>query len=280
MYPTMGSALTMRSPSTTMRSRSTPWVAGCWGPMLSTMSAVARPPAPMPTVSSRCPPVVVMPAILPHRPLPGGGSAGAAREVVHRDGAALVVQADQDAVLGGLQSGNLLHGGRPGLLGLVRGDAVVVEDPGVLDDGDVVGQLAVLVLEGRALERGEGHAVVGEHGVVEALEGPPVERDDLRPAHLRQPGDGPEVVAAAGDIAGGGGRGRGGLGGGGAVRGAGGHRGRDRHGHRTTGAARPAAGRQRQGGDRAQGSSDLLVLHGTGVLSVCSSAPVCPAVSA
>src|SRR5690349_24496183 len=50
-----GSALTMRSPSTTMRSRSTPCVAGCCGPMLSTMSAVASPPAPTPTVSARPP---------------------------------------------------------------------------------------------------------------------------------------------------------------------------------------------------------------------------------
>src|SRR4051812_14936749 len=48
----IGSALTIRSPSTTMRSRSTPCVAGCCGPMLSTMSAVANPPAPMPTVSA------------------------------------------------------------------------------------------------------------------------------------------------------------------------------------------------------------------------------------
>src|SRR5690242_3245212 len=46
----IGSAVTIRSPSTTIRSRSTPCVAGCCGPMLSTMSAVARPPAPTPTV--------------------------------------------------------------------------------------------------------------------------------------------------------------------------------------------------------------------------------------
>src|SRR6478672_10418740 len=46
----MGSALTIRSPSTTIRRRRTPCVAGCCGPMLSTMSAVARPPAPTPTV--------------------------------------------------------------------------------------------------------------------------------------------------------------------------------------------------------------------------------------
>ena len=45
----------IRSPSSTTRSRSTPCVAGCWGPMLSTMSAVARPPAPMPTSSARWP---------------------------------------------------------------------------------------------------------------------------------------------------------------------------------------------------------------------------------
>src|SRR3954466_141659 len=70
----IGSALRMRSPSRTIRSRSTPWVAGCWGPMLSVMSAVARPPAPSPTVTSR-PPVTadrsvveVMAASLPHAP--------------------------------------------------------------------------------------------------------------------------------------------------------------------------------------------------------------------
>src|SRR5580765_3184583 len=58
----IGSALTMRSPSTTIRRRRTPCVAGCWGPMLSTMSAVARPPAPRPTVSSCWPgsPLVVV----------------------------------------------------------------------------------------------------------------------------------------------------------------------------------------------------------------------------
>ena len=48
----IGSALTIRSPSTTICRRSTPWVAGCCGPMLSTMSAVASPPAPTPTVSA------------------------------------------------------------------------------------------------------------------------------------------------------------------------------------------------------------------------------------
>src|SRR6478609_8411699 len=46
----IGSAVTIRSPSTTMRSRRTPCVAGCCGPMFRTMSAVARPPAPTPTV--------------------------------------------------------------------------------------------------------------------------------------------------------------------------------------------------------------------------------------
>src|SRR3954447_9848246 len=49
----------MRSPSTTSRSRSTPCVAGCCGPMLSTMSAVPRRDVsaapPTPTLSSRAP---------------------------------------------------------------------------------------------------------------------------------------------------------------------------------------------------------------------------------
>src|SRR5262249_56927211 len=52
MYPMIGSQETTRSPSRTSLSRSTPWVDGCWGPMLSTMSAVSR-PVPVPTVSSR-----------------------------------------------------------------------------------------------------------------------------------------------------------------------------------------------------------------------------------
>src|SRR3954454_5506996 len=41
MYPTIGSQPTIRSPSRVSRSRRTPWVAGCCGPMLSTMSVVA-----------------------------------------------------------------------------------------------------------------------------------------------------------------------------------------------------------------------------------------------
>src|SRR6478752_2794078 len=51
----IGSARRMRSPSRTIRSRSTPWVAGCCGPMLRVMSAVASPAAPMPMVTSRAP---------------------------------------------------------------------------------------------------------------------------------------------------------------------------------------------------------------------------------
>src|SRR3954470_16646271 len=52
MYPTIGSQATTRSPSRVSLSRSTPCVDGCWGPMLSTMSAVSS-PAPVPTVISR-----------------------------------------------------------------------------------------------------------------------------------------------------------------------------------------------------------------------------------
>ena len=55
--------MTMRSPSSTTRSRSTPCVAGCCGPMLSTMSAVARPPAPRPTSSARWPVSEVTPSV-------------------------------------------------------------------------------------------------------------------------------------------------------------------------------------------------------------------------
>src|SRR2546429_2576549 len=39
-----GSARTIRSPSTLTSTRSTPWVAGCWGPTLRTISSVWRPP--------------------------------------------------------------------------------------------------------------------------------------------------------------------------------------------------------------------------------------------
>src|SRR6185312_3815064 len=62
----------MRSPSTTIRSRRTPCVAGCWGPMLSTMSDVASPPAPTPTVSSTRP-------ILPRAPAAGRPAPSAGR---------------------------------------------------------------------------------------------------------------------------------------------------------------------------------------------------------
>src|SRR5437870_3761636 len=41
-----GSASTMRSPSTLTSTRSTPWVAGCWGPTFSTISSVCSTPAP------------------------------------------------------------------------------------------------------------------------------------------------------------------------------------------------------------------------------------------
>src|SRR5215213_1244436 len=43
MEPMMGSQWTTRSPSRVSLSRSTPCVAGCCGPMLSTMSVVAKP---------------------------------------------------------------------------------------------------------------------------------------------------------------------------------------------------------------------------------------------
>src|ERR1700716_2146173 len=39
-----GSARTIRSPSTLTSTRSTPCVAGCWGPTLRTISSVWRPP--------------------------------------------------------------------------------------------------------------------------------------------------------------------------------------------------------------------------------------------
>src|SRR3954469_14187271 len=69
MYPTIGSARVMRSPSRVIRSRRTPCVDGCCGPMLSTMSAVARPPAPIPTVSA------VLPAgAVPAGSVPSGGT--------------------------------------------------------------------------------------------------------------------------------------------------------------------------------------------------------------
>src|SRR5439155_8268070 len=38
------SARTIRSPSTLTSTRSTPWVAGCWGPTLRTISSVCSPP--------------------------------------------------------------------------------------------------------------------------------------------------------------------------------------------------------------------------------------------
>src|SRR3954469_13404255 len=53
----IGSARTIRSPSRVRARRSTPCVAGCCGPMLRTMSAVAM--SPVATVSSRRSPVVV-----------------------------------------------------------------------------------------------------------------------------------------------------------------------------------------------------------------------------
>src|SRR5215471_12936458 len=52
MYPMIGSAERTRSPSSTNFNRSTPWVEGCCGPMLSTMSAVSK-PVPVPTMTSR-----------------------------------------------------------------------------------------------------------------------------------------------------------------------------------------------------------------------------------
>src|SRR6478672_366110 len=134
----MGSAETIRSPSTTIRSRSTPCVAGCWGPMLRTMSADARPPAPRPTVSSR-PPVVVMPVSLPYaavRARRKGGSARAAGDVVGGGQPAPVVEADDDGVLPVAEGGELLDRRRPGLQRLVGRDAVVVEDPGVRGERD------------------------------------------------------------------------------------------------------------------------------------------------
>src|SRR3954471_1850480 len=57
----IGSARTIRSPSRVRARRSTPWVAGCCGPMLRTMSAVAM--SPVATVSSRRSPVVTSPAM-------------------------------------------------------------------------------------------------------------------------------------------------------------------------------------------------------------------------
>ena len=64
----------MRSPSRTRRSRSTPWVDGCCGPMLRTMSALDSSPArfparsaePMPTPTVRC--VVTTRSCHPKRP--------------------------------------------------------------------------------------------------------------------------------------------------------------------------------------------------------------------
>src|SRR3989339_1611777 len=40
-YPISGTALTMISPSSSRRSRSTPCVAGCWGPILTVMKRVS-----------------------------------------------------------------------------------------------------------------------------------------------------------------------------------------------------------------------------------------------
>src|SRR5580765_4657366 len=132
----------MRSPSTTIRSRRTPWVAGCCGPMLSTMSAVARPPAPMPTVSSRRPSVVVTPSVcrMP-RGRPGQRRtsvapwlAGAAGDVLHGGRGTLVVDLHQHGVLAVREALECGRVDRLGLQRLVDRDAVVVEDPGAVGD--------------------------------------------------------------------------------------------------------------------------------------------------
>src|SRR5258706_8673528 len=52
MYPITGSAATTRSPSSLTTSRSVPWVAGCWGPMLRIMSLDSS--STLMRVSARC----------------------------------------------------------------------------------------------------------------------------------------------------------------------------------------------------------------------------------
>src|SRR6478672_7232053 len=142
MYPMIGSALTMRSPSTSIRSRRTPWVAGCCGPMLSTMSAVARLPAPTPTVSSRGGVDEVMDASLPVR-----GTAGSAGGIVVGAGdPAAVVQPQQDDALAAVEGGELRQRHRPGLHRLVHGHAVVVGERRLRRDGDPEGRAGVQVL--------------------------------------------------------------------------------------------------------------------------------------
>src|ERR671918_1876341 len=70
----IGSHRTICSPSNVSRRRSTPWVAGCCGPMFRTMSVVANSPAPAPT------PTVVWRVML---------------RVCHREGARSLRQVDQ-----------------------------------------------------------------------------------------------------------------------------------------------------------------------------------------
>src|SRR6478609_4802808 len=170
----------MRSPSTTSRSRSTPWVAGCWGPMLSTMSAVARPPAPMPTVSSRglvdgvlmaavCQPSVAgcrSPAVGPRR------ATSAAGLVVGCGQPALRVEGDDENPFGDAEVGELGQARRPGLHRLVDGDAVVVGERGTVRDGDAEGRAGVLVDEACVGVGRDRHAPGGDVAVLVAHRGP------------------------------------------------------------------------------------------------------------
>src|SRR5690349_5561850 len=169
MYPTIGSALTMRSPSITIRSRRTPWVAGCCGPMLSTMSAVARLPAPTPTVSSRGGVGEVMGASLPVR-----GTAGSAGGIVVGAGdPAPVVQPEQDDALAAVEGGQLLQGHRPGLHRLVDRDAVVVGERRLRRDGDPERRPGVLVLVRRVRVDPDRHPGRSNLAVGRAGQGPP-----------------------------------------------------------------------------------------------------------
>src|SRR5947208_2508220 len=86
-----GSARTIRSPSTLTSTRSTPWVAGCWGPTLRTISSVCRPP-----VLERSGTRVRSSGTVPIRPAPSSqGASGGGFFLVLRPRPGLVPAAGQ-----------------------------------------------------------------------------------------------------------------------------------------------------------------------------------------
>src|SRR5665647_3792252 len=140
----------MRSPSTTRRSRSTPWVAGCCGPMLSTMSVVASAPAPVPTVSSRGMVGVVIPVSLAWAKSGAeGGDRSAGGVVLGLHDLPLGVEGQQDDVFRTLEPCELLKRRGPLLHGLVDGHTVAVAEDRPINDGDAERGPAVLILEAR-----------------------------------------------------------------------------------------------------------------------------------